>query len=96
MHSSTSLIVISGGVEFTLKLVKGTFEIQAIIVLKWRTRAWKGREKAYFLKKCMEELQYNMSIEAMSTCCQFGLIQPTIHSSVLRTGKCCDTRHVDI
>lgn len=96
VHSSTPLILISGGVEFPLKLMKGPFEIQAVIVLKWRTGAWKGREKGSFLKNRMEELQYNMSIKAMSTCCQFGLIQPTIHSNVLRMGNCCDTRHADI
>lgn len=31
----------------------------------------------------------------MSAWFQFGLIQSTSHSNVLRTGKCCDTRHAD-
>lgn len=51
VHSPTPLILISGGVEFPLKLMKGPFEIQAIIVLKWRREAWKRREKVSFQKK---------------------------------------------
>lgn len=50
MHSSTPLILISGGVEFPLKLMKGPLEIQAIVVLKWRREAWKRREKISFWK----------------------------------------------
>lgn len=69
VHSSTPLILISGGVEFLLKLMKGSFEIQIIIVLKWRTGAQKGRKKGSFLKNCMEELQNGTSIKTISTCC---------------------------
>lgn len=47
-------------------------------------------------ENCMEELQCNMSIKVISARCQFGLIQSTNDSNVLRTGKCCDTRHADI
>lgn len=78
--------------------MKGPLEIQAIVVLKWRREAWKRREKNIFLEEqnCVEGLQYSVAIKVMSACCQFGLIQSTNHSNILRTGKCCDTRHADI
>lgn len=67
VHSSTPLILISGGVEFPLKLMKGPLEIQAIIVLKWKREAWKRREKVFPEEQnCVEELQYNTSIKVMS------------------------------
>lgn len=47
-------------------------------------------------QNCVEGLQYSVAIKVMSACCQFGLIQSTNHSNILRTGKCCDTRHADI
>lgn len=62
-HSSTQLILISGGVEFLLELMEGHFEIQIIIVLKCRMRALNGREKGSFLKNFMKELQYDTSIK---------------------------------